>query len=200
MSEPSNFDALLAEIGTLAKAMPAGDDGKIAAAAGDAGVTVNPAPAGEDAAGDGDDEGAGGDDPMAKSFMLKLEDGTEVPAMDGAALIKSLTDRVEKNETTVLGAFNAILPLVKSLSEQVGKLSASAQPRRAVLTVAERPAAAAAPSAATPAGVSGEEFMAKAMAAQTAGRLNGHQVSMAEQYINAGQQPPADIVRAVLTP
>lgn len=46
--------------------------------------------------------------------------------------------------------------------------------------------------------VDGEEFLAKALAAQTAGRLTGADVATAEACINSGRQPPADIVRAVM--
>lgn len=44
----------------------------------------------------------------------------------------------------------------------------------------------------------GEAFMAKAMAAQGAGRITGTQVAILEAHINVGKQPPADIVQAVL--
>jgi hypothetical protein len=47
--------------------------------------------------------------------------------------------------------------------------------------------------------MSGEEFMAKALEAQTAGRINALQVSIAETHLNERKAPPADIVRAVLT-
>lgn len=46
--------------------------------------------------------------------------------------------------------------------------------------------------------MSGEEFLAKALEAQRAGRLTGAQVGAAEIAINAGRVPPASIVRAVL--
>lgn len=46
--------------------------------------------------------------------------------------------------------------------------------------------------------VDGEEFLAKALAAQASGRLSGVQVAIAEAHVNSGRQPPADIVRAVM--
>jgi|GEM_PF-6254463 len=49
-----------------------------------------------------------------------------------------------------------------------------------------------------PDGLTSEAFMAKALSAQAAGRINGTKVAIAESYINAGKQPPADIVAAVL--
>jgi len=47
-------------------------------------------------------------------------------------------------------------------------------------------------------GLGAEEFMTKAMSAQAAGKITGRDVATAEQCINAGQQPPAEIVRAVV--
>jgi hypothetical protein len=44
----------------------------------------------------------------------------------------------------------------------------------------------------------GDDFMAKALSAQTAGRINGTQVAIAESHINAGKAPPKDIIAAVL--
>jgi hypothetical protein len=46
--------------------------------------------------------------------------------------------------------------------------------------------------------VAGEEFMAKALKAQSAGRLTSTQVAIAESHINAGKAPPRDIIAAVI--
>jgi hypothetical protein len=46
--------------------------------------------------------------------------------------------------------------------------------------------------------MTGPEFMAKAMGAQTAGRLTSIQVATAEACINASKPPPRDIIAAVI--
>lgn len=212
------FDALLAEIGglagdteALAKAMPAdigaeGDEDEDEGAA--------PAPAGEDTAEDdekiraaaAEDEDDGGK-PFGKSFTLKLDDGTEVEAVDGADLVKSLIARVEANEGSVKGALEQTLGIVKAQGEmlksligEVAAFKASGKGRKAVLSIAEKPAGAVDPLVkSSPDGsLSGEAFMAKALAAQAAGKITGRDVATAESFINMGQTPPADIVRAVL--
>ena len=190
MSEPTNFDALIAEIDGLAKAMPTRDEAKIAAAAG-----VDPAAAGGDAP--AVEAPASEDEPgMAKSFKVTLEDGTEVDAMDGAALVKALTDRTERLEGNLAKALTSLTTLVKSQGEELAKLRTSAAPRKTVLTITEKPAATLAKS--EPANISTDEFMAKAMTAFTAGKITGRDVAIAEQSINAGQQPPADLIRTIL--
>jgi hypothetical protein len=47
--------------------------------------------------------------------------------------------------------------------------------------------------------ITGDDFMAKALEAQTSGRITGTQVSIAEAYLNAGKAPPVDILAAVLS-
>jgi hypothetical protein len=196
--EKAGFDALLDEIGGLAKALPAeGDaaaDDKVAAAA-------------EEGAEGGEGEGDEEEAEMGKSFKLKLEDGTEVDAMDGTELVKSLIGRVEGNEEKVLAAVTGLVgivksqgELVKSLQGQVATLSASGKGRKAVLTITEKPAPKAEELKKSEGGegMTGEEFMAKAMAAQVAGKITARHIAIADQYVGSGQQPPADIVRAVL--
>ena len=94
----SQFNELLAELETLAKAQPADGDQKIAAAAAEGGAG---APDDEDdegeadpAAGNGEPDGDEGK-PMAKSFRVTMPDGTEQEAVDGTALVKSLGDRLD---------------------------------------------------------------------------------------------------------
>lgn len=47
-------------------------------------------------------------------------------------------------------------------------------------------------------GLDSEAFMAKALGAQSAGRITGVEVAIAEAHINAGKVPPGDLVRAVM--
>jgi len=192
-----SFNALLEEIsGDLNKALPADgdtakDDAKIADAAGE----------GED-----DEKGEEGGE-MAKSFKIVLEDGTEVEAVDGADLIKSLVARIEGNESSVLKVLGETAKvalaqgeLIKSLQADLAALKSEGKGRKAVLAITEKPAPKTEELRKSEAGdgLTGEEFMAKAMSAQAAGRINGTQVAIAEAHINAGKNPPLDILKAVL--
>lgn len=200
-----SFDALLEEIsGDLSKALPvdgdtAADDAKIDEAAGAAADGADPEDAGKK---DGDDP-----EVVAKSFKITLEDGSEIEAVDGAELIKSLVGRIEKNESAVLkvlGEATKVITsqssLIKSLRADVVALGDQGKGRRAMLSIAEKPAPKAEDLQKSSAseGMSGEEFMAKALTAQAAGRINGAQIAIAEAYINNHKAPPADIVQAVL--
>jgi hypothetical protein len=194
-----SFDALLEEISTdLTKALPTDgdtkeDDAKIEAAAAD---------------GEGEEDKEDGEAaPMAKSFKITLQNGEEIDAVDGAELVKSLVARIESNETGILKVLGETAKiaiaqgeLIKSLQTRLGTLEGQGKGRKAVLTIAEKPAAAAEElrKSQETHGLDGDAFMAKALSAQVAGRINGTQVAIAEAHINAGKQPPADIVRAVL--
>lgn len=219
----SQYEKLLEELETMAKAMP-GDDGadddKIQAAA----AAANP-----DADGDGEndvtgddlntegseglgDEGEGegdGDDEetMGKSFALKLEDGTELEAIDGTELVKSLMARVESNEGTVMKALGTAVDLlgkqgdmIKSLQDEVKKLAGEGRGRKTVVSVSEKPVAGAtmAKSQGAADGLSANEFMAKALAAQASGRLTGLDVARAESALNKGLPVPQDVVNRVI--
>lgn len=217
----SQYEKLLEELETMAKAMPgddAADDDKIAAAAAEA----NPDADGDgknDVTGDGlnpegseglGDEGEGdGDDKetMGKSFALKLEDGTELEAIDGTELVKSLMARVESNEGTVMKALGTAVDLlgkqgdmIKSLQDEVKKLAGEGRGRKTVVSVSEKPVAGAtmAKSQGAADGLSANEFMAKALAAQASGRLTGLDVARAESALNKGLPVPQDVVNRVI--
>ncbi len=217
----SQYEKLLEELETMAKAMPGddvADDDKIQAAA----AAANP-----DADGDGEndvtgddlntegseglgDEGEGdGDDKetMGKSFALKLEDGTELEAIDGTELVKSLMARVESNEGTVMKALGTAVDLlgkqgnmIKSLQDEVKKLAGEGRGRKTVVSVSEKPVAGAtmAKSQGAADGLSANEFMAKALAAQASGRLTGLDVARAESALNKGLPVPQDVVNRVI--
>ena len=219
----SQYEKLLEELETMAKAMPGdegADDDKIQAAA----AAANP-----DADGDGEndvtgddlspegskglgDEGEGdgdGDDEetMGKSFALKLEDGTELEAIDGTELVKSLMARVESNEGTVMKALGTAVDLlgkqgdmIKSLQDEVKKLAGEGRGRKTVVSVSEKPVAGAtmAKSQGAADGLSANEFMAKALAAQASGRLTGLDVARAESALNKGLPVPQDVVNRVI--
>lgn len=193
----SDFEALLGEIGDLHKAMPADDtakdDAKIEAAAEDGAEE-------SDDAGDegGEADGDKGGKEVAKSFKLKLEDGTEVDAMDGSELIKSLTERVENFEKGSATALRQVLDIVKSQAGEIAKLRGAGKGRKAVVTVAEKKPAGDDVNKSESDGVKPADFLAKSMQAFTAGKITGHDVRLAEIAVNQGKPVPAHIVRAVL--
>jgi hypothetical protein len=207
-----SFEKLMAELSslstdqaTMAKALPA-DDGKdeqkIQAAAEDGGL------------GDGDADNNGGmpdgnkDDegvPMAKSFKFTLEDGTEVEAQDGSELVKSLGERLDATETTMAKALGQAVDLIKgqgemikSMQDQIKKLSGEGRGRKAVVSIVEKPGPGEGVMAKSESqGMSHEQFFAKALTAQKEGRLSGTDIAIAESCLNRGEAIPANIVARV---
>lgn len=195
------FAALLGDLDTLAKAVPdinAEPDGdeKIAAADG--------------AGADGDPKlDADGKPVMTKSLTVTLADGSVVEAEDGTELVKSLIERLDGTETVMAKALGAAVDLikkqgealastnvlVKSLQTKVSELSAQPAGRKTVLTVHEKPANVMAK--AQPEGDTPEEFMAKCLDAQKAGRITGLDVSVAEAALNRGAEVPQTIIASV---
>lgn len=186
------------------------DDADVAAAAADG------ADAGEHTEPDADDfggepDGDADDEPLGKSFRFTLEDGQEVEAVDGTELVKSLMARfdafgstVAQKEEAMTKALGAAVDLIKSQGEaiatlqtEVKRLASEGRGRKAVVSVAEKPAAGTMMKS-EPAGISGEEFMAKALSAQKVGRITALEVSKAEGYLLKGLAVPADIVNRVL--
>lgn len=190
------FDALLEEIGGLAKAMPPADE------SGEDKVEAAAAEAEEDPDKDEDEK------PMAKSYVLKGADGEEIEAIDGTELVKSLIERIEGNETAAIEAVTGLLgvvksqgALIKSMQTDLAAFKDSGKPRKTVLTVAERPAGKSEELAKSQVsdGVTPTEFMVKALEAQVAGKLTSRDIALAEQLINSGQPIPVSIRRAVLS-
>jgi len=216
----SQYEKLLEELETMAKAMPGdegADDDKIQAAAAAAnpdadgdgendvtGDDLNPEGLGDEGEGEGDGDN---EETMGKSFALKLEDGTELEAIDGTELVKSLMARVESNEGTVMKALGTAVDLlgkqgnmIKSLQDEVKKLAGEGRGRKTVVSVSEKPVAGAtmAKSQGAADGLSANEFMAKALAAQASGRLTGLDVARAESALNKGLPVPQDVVNRVI--
>lgn len=208
----SQFEKLMAEIQglsadqeTMAKALPA-DDGKdeekIQAAAGEGGSDTSVEDPADNAVDPADDK------PMAKSFTLTLEDGTVVEAQDGAAMVKALSDRLdvvvtEKAELAkaleaTVDMTKGFMPLIKSMQDQIAKLSGEGRGRKAVVSVTEKPAPGAVMAKSEPVGVSHNEFFAKALAAQKEGRLSGVDIATAEASLNRGEPIPQSIVARVM--
>ena len=212
-----NFDALLAELAPLAKAMaPADGDDKIAAAADEAGVAMPT----DEGKGDGTDEDET-DDVLGKSFAVTLPDGTVQDAFDATDLIKSLGARLEVAEAatvqhgTTIQATEANLAkaltaasmlagmvksqdararaqddLIKSLQADVARIGNQPVGRKAVVAMAEKTVA----GRAAVSGTDPNEIMAKAMTANAAGQLMASDVARLEASFNAGLAAPADIL------
>lgn len=160
------------------------------------------------------EEGDEDDESLTKSYTLKDEEtGEERQFVDASDLLKAMQDTInEQGEqlaalkpsvVKVLGAQNA---LIKSLVGQVGdlhgklnELSGQGRGRKSVLTIAERPEQKAEEIRKSIEGdtMNGQEFLAKCDALFSAGKLTGIQISMAEACINAGQQPPKEVIQAV---
>lgn len=214
----SQFEKLMQELDTLqsgqeelTKAISADDgedDKNIQAAASDDGDGDADNQGGMP---DGDEDDEGEEKEMvAKSFLVKLDDGTEIEAQDGTELVKSLINRMENSEGTMQKAMGSMLTLIKgqsdmikSLSDKVAKLSNEGRGRKAVLTVTEKPSATAhtetmAKSIGTGDGITPDAFFAKAFEAQKAGRVTGTEIAIAETCLNKNQPIPQHIVARVM--
>lgn len=198
------FDKLLGELEVLSKAIPA--DGADADADADAKVAA--------AAADGADAGADADaDPdkkdgeeLGKSFEITLADGSKVEAQDGTELIKALNTRIDATEGQMLKALESAVgllksqgALIKSLQDQVAKLGNEGRGRKTIVSIVDKPdAAAAALAKSEDKGVTPEAFMAKALTALKDGKISGSDLSLAEACVNRGTQIPANIISSVL--
>jgi hypothetical protein len=178
------------------------DDKKIAEAADTSNANEKEPDGDEDGEGKGDDDG---DEPMGKSFAFTLDSGEVVEAIDGTELVKSLMGRIDNQEQSMQKAIGIALDLIKSQGAQITLLKSelttlgnAGRGRKTVVSVAEKPAPEAMQKS-EPSGVSGEEFMAKALTAQASGRITGLQVSIAETALQKGLAVPADIVNKVLS-
>lgn len=232
-----SFEQLLgriAQAATLTKSLPGGGNKKPDgdSTSSDQSQAVKPnleAEESDDAEGAGDGEGQGDkpqgeqggeanqDEPIAKSFRLTLDDGTEMEAFDGAELIKSLNERVQaaesaqkRNETQVLKSLNAAIDLIsaqsvqmkdqgeliKSLQAKVEALGKTGRGRVSVLTVAEKPQLETVAKS-QPATMGGEELIAKALGAMKAGRITGLEASGIENRIRMGIAVDPELVARV---
>jgi hypothetical protein len=209
-----SFEQLLSEIQelsseqeTMSKALPAedGKDDKIQAAAADGG-DMDGAGNGEGDGATDDGAGLGEGEQMGKSLgTVTLADGSQVEGIDGTELVKSLMTRVETSEDQMHKALEGALGLIKSqsamlksLTEQVGKLSNAGRGRKTAVTVHDKVGAGATMAKSEPSGMKPEEFLSKALSAQAAGRIRGHEVAMIENYVNRGMTVPEALVNKVV--
>ena len=157
-------------------------------------------------------ERSGDEETFGKSFRVQLGSGEEVDAFDGTKLVKSLMARVETQEaasvaqaetlTKALGVAVDLLTehgkTISLLKSEVVRLGSEGRGRKAVVSVNEKPSAVEMNKSAPVEGLSSEEFMGKALAAQAAGRITGLQVSIAEGSLLKGLAVPAEIINKVL--
>ena len=101
------------------------------------------ATSGTPAAGAGD--GASNtDEALVKSFSFKLEDGTEVEAVDGGEMIKAMQARLDDDSSQLAKALGSVTTMLKSMQAQISALSGKGAGRKAVVAM---PADTGAPAA-----------------------------------------------------
>ena len=204
----SQFEELLAELkaaeqenATLAKALPAedGEDDEAIRSAAEEGDADN-----DDENPEDHEEPDGDEKPMAKSVMALIE-GEEVEAVDATEILKSLDARIGAHEDVLAKALESTLAtiknqgeMIKSLTTRVEKLSGKGVGRKTVLSVVEKPAADQTMAKSTQEGMTASEFMAKASAAFSAGKLTGHELTTADVALRSGERVPEAIVAKAL--
>lgn len=151
---------------------------------------------------DGDEDGEGddgdGDEPMGKSFRVTLDDGNEMEAYDGTALLESLREDTQQEFGQAARVMSRQNDLIKALSREVRTLNRrveamAARPagRKSVLNVHDKPSALPDQPAKPVPG----EVLAKALQAQRAGKLHGGQIAEIEAYLAHGADLPAHLSR-----
>ena len=207
---PSDFDALLSELDTLAKSQPTLDDVKaIQGAAGEGGNDDDDPDNDGDGEGDNDGDGDGDGQPMAKSFRVMGADGEEIEAFDGGELIKGLMaqqaqqgEQMTKALTGVVSHIRRQDELLKSLIEQVTALGVQGRGRKSSVTMHDR-------AAADPLAKGGQQqaqtltcdqVLAKAFALYQAGKggFTALDIAGLEARRNRGEPAPASMVERVL--
>jgi hypothetical protein len=161
---------------------------------------------------------------MSKSFVLTLEDGTSMEAFDGTELVKSLTSRLEATESelaaeksanqatqaNVLKSLEAAVNLIsqqsaalksqeqmlKSLSDKVTAMGREGRGARSVQSVDPKTPLAKSLNT-SPQQLSGQEILAKSMAAFKAGRITGFDATRIETSLNMGVAVPADLLATI---
>lgn len=195
--EPSSFDALMSEMGVLAKAMPEvapelTDEEKAAKAQADAAALE-----------------AAGKEPMTKSLQVTLADGSVVEAEDGTELVKSLMDQVSGLEGVMAKALGQAVglikkqgeqlaatgDLVKSLQSKVAELSGEGRGRKTMLSIVEKPNQLA---KSEPQGMTPQDFMVKANTAFSGGKITGQELTVIDVSIRQGQAIDTGLVSKVM--
>ena len=195
---PGEYDKLEQELDAiLAKAAPVDDaDDKIEAAADGADL-----PGGEDKRDDKEDEAG---ESFMKSFQVTLESGEVAEAYDATAMLKAMHAQARRQADTITalqakldGADRVLAKLpemLKALTRQIAEQGDLIKALREA--PGGRRSVTAAPGAA-PAKASRGEILAKALDAQTAGRIGGFEVAQIEARLNQGKDIPDHLARAI---
>lgn len=203
----SEFERLLNELGTLAKAAPPiqeGDvDKRITAAYEDEEDEDEDEKEGDE---DNEDKGeyaegakpGGKEEVFGKSFSVRLDDDTDVEAYDGTELVKSLMAQhqeqqqmLQKSLTATVAALGAIQKTVQAqgeaiakLSTRVGRVSGEGSGRKTALTLHDKPVDGFAKAGMADHG----ELLAKAQAAFDAGKLTAKELNTIDFVLRRGGQ------------
>jgi len=127
---------------------------------------------------------------LAKSLSTEEDDERIAAAADDG---EEQDDNLHPSDASTLKVLRQLAGAIKALNTQVVEMRADLDALRG-----GKPMTKALQARRGAARLAGEEFMAKALSAQAAGRITGVQVAIAEAYINAKQAPPREIVQAVL--
>lgn len=196
----------------------AADEQRIKAAA-DGDADDDGEPDSDDATDDYEDSDEGEDAPMAKSFTVTLEDGTEAAAYDGEAVIKSFRDQVSaiRGETKdalvdLAKALAQSAQLIKALREQsaeqaalikaqgdrLAELAGAGRGRKSSLSVHERPVVGD-EALAKAAGPDPSSLLSKALTAQRDGRMTGMEVAQIDACLHRGMTVPDALLAKLST-
>lgn len=208
----SKFDELLASLqgeveqqGELAKSLPAvgsdatdedEDDATIAAAAGDEAAAA----AGAAAKSDDDEDDEGEPEAFGKSFEFTDAAGAKQTGVDATDLVKSLMARQDTSDTVLAKALESVTAvaktqgeMIKSLSAQVQALAGQGRGRKTMLNVAEKPALGdLKKSNPDDAGMSHQDFFAKANTAFEAGKITGKDLNVVSVSLRMGEAQSLD--------
>lgn len=207
----SAFDKLLGELtaaqsdtDNLAKSLTAtgADEGQEEAAAAAAAATAAATAAAA---------GAGEGQPMVKSLKVKLADGSEVEAFDGAEMLKSLETRIETGEqktsevvTQLVSLVKSQGALIKSMGDQVLALRGEGRGRKTVLAITEKAPAGGAlakggDAAHADDGVpTVEEFLAKSEAAWKSGAISGKEFTTIDVACRSQTELDQSLIKKVM--
>jgi hypothetical protein len=218
-TEGGNFDALLADLDSMQKAMATAVIPKSGEGEGEGGEG-----GGQDG-GEGEGGSSGGgtvDDAdlemFGKSLNVTLESGETVRAIDGEAMLKGMTflrgeNTALRDELTVVTgdlaksyqAIEALTGMCKSMGTaidglrgELARVSNTGRGRASSLSVLEKSTGAGSRDAAPPpAGATRKEILAKSMELLGKGLLSGSDVARIEGCLNVGQPVP-DHLKQVL--
>lgn len=154
-----------------------------------------------------DDEDDDEEDEMGKSLNVTLENGEQVRALDGTAMVKALMAKQDTASNNVEALAAQTVSLLKSMSSTIdkqntrieslqkslGDLGAQGRGRKSKVMVHDRGSDAA--PAATDAG---EDVMQKAMQAFDAGKITGIELNTIDVGLRSRQTPPADLLAKIV--